>query len=155
MRLHTMITDEHAIRDAIRAAGARPIELSRHRSRLGDVGWEVKLAGCSPYRTQSDPDEYAASWDQWGVFLAALYDHDPDMVVGSGWKYAVYRDACAFHYATGHRFEDGRPEVIHHAHRFRPARPYEAVCSVTVGPDGRRARGGELCGAVTRWDHRI
>lgn len=50
-------------------------------SRKREHGYVVRLAGSSPYRMQRLPDK-SATWDEWGIFIAAIYERDPDAVVG-------------------------------------------------------------------------
>lgn len=50
-------------------------------------GYEVFLTGSSPYNAahqshQGYQYEKAATWDEWGVFIAFLYDIDPAAQIG-------------------------------------------------------------------------
>lgn len=49
---------------------------------------------------RAEVDGYAATYDEWGWFLAALYDLDPDMIVGSP-SSPTYRSKVHFHRVTG------------------------------------------------------
>lgn len=52
-------------------------EGSRKRSR----GYVVRLSGSSKYNMQRLPDK-AATWDEWGIFIAALFAADPNAICG-------------------------------------------------------------------------
>src|SRR4051812_3698227 len=50
-------------------------------------GWNVYLEGSSVHRSQHDAgDGYgygqAATWDEWGVWMAELYRRDPEVKIG-------------------------------------------------------------------------
>jgi hypothetical protein len=45
-------------------------------------GYEVFLTGSSPYAAAHDQTEKAATWDEWGVFIDALYTVDPAAQIG-------------------------------------------------------------------------
>ena len=79
--------------------------LSRHGSRSRRQAWEVKLTGDGSHSrrrpnggTYGAADDYAATWDSWGWFLAFLYSVDPRMTC---WAYA---DAENFHERTDGKF---------------------------------------------------
>ena len=118
MRIHvSRNVSADAIHDAIRAAGAHAEVLSEHGSRKRDHAFEVKLTGNSNRRpnggTYGARDAYAATWDQWGVFINAVFDADPDATM------TYYTDAADFHYRTGARFAEGWPADAHGDHTFR------------------------------------
>jgi hypothetical protein len=52
------------------------------RARDGRNGFEIFLSGSSPYRSQHDRSEHAATWSEWGLVIAALYFVDPDAEIG-------------------------------------------------------------------------
>lgn len=72
-------------------------------------------------------DEHAATWDEWGVVLAAVFATDPNAFAGSK-SYPVYHDADHFHWATANRFLRGRilPIDTHPRHLWE----YEGRCVV-------------------------
>lgn len=41
-------------------------------------GYEVFLSGSSRYNSAHDRYEKAATWDEWGIFIAALFEIDPE-----------------------------------------------------------------------------
>jgi len=149
MRLHTDTIELHQVHQAAHVARA-DITISVHGSRKRDHAFDVKLTGESRRRPNggSSNSEYAATWDQWGVFLAHLFAIDPRMTC---W---AYRDGRDFFTKTAARFgasavsnngEDlgfvalGWPEDAHGDHTFRYAgTPYEQRCT--------------KCSAVQRWE---
>jgi len=82
MRIHTNTVDGSDIYAAALHANARVFKLDDHGSRTHTVAFEVNLSGNSPRRTQNDRDRYAATYEQWGIFLARLYTIDPDIKAG-------------------------------------------------------------------------
>lgn len=101
------------------------LEDSPHGSRARERAYSVRLSGDSPFRTnpgtgpRSYPAPRAAAWDQWGIFLAALFAADPHMIAGGPGK-PTYADAEDFHAKTAQRFTwltygDSR---YHRLHKF-------------------------------------
>jgi len=82
MRIHTDKINSGTIYDTARGVGAHAYRVEPHGSRSHSSAYEVNLEGSSPRRTQNDRDRYAATYDQWGHFLAALYSVDPSMQAG-------------------------------------------------------------------------
>lgn len=106
MRIHSDILAPSDIHRATVAAGMRGVaaEVSTHGSRKRRTAYDVILTGTSTHRPNGwyrDRDEsaYAATWDEWGMFLSALFEQDPDMVT------PYYADANDFHIKTGDRFK--------------------------------------------------
>lgn len=139
MKIHTDVLTN---RDLIDASLIARVEFDKWRdrgSRIRDHAFEVTLFGESRRRPNNrgrfDADQYAATWDQWGVFLAVLFDRDPHMFT------PYYADADHFHRATGERFrvEGYWPADAHGDHRFTfTGTPYENACT--------------KCSAVRRWE---
>ncbi|AXQ62122.1 hypothetical protein SEA_SKYSAND_89 [Gordonia phage Skysand] len=105
-------------------------EITTHGSRIRTRALEVQLSGDASRRTNSGTrgagDEYAATWDQWGVFLSEAFRRDPDLLVGSK-AYPIYDGAEHFHWVTGGRYADmsypgvsrgWTSENYHRAHRW-------------------------------------
>ncbi len=65
--------------DAARAAGVSLAVCDRIATRR--PGWSVSLSGSSPYHSQMSGAK-AATWDEWGIFIAALFDRDPSATIG-------------------------------------------------------------------------
>lgn len=126
MRIHTDTITHLDIYDAARAAGsAVDFTAEEHASRTHARAYEVKLTGSSPRRPNTGrrgadwgTDEHAATWDEWGLFLAHLYDVDPDARAG-GAKIPVYRNASDFYVKTGDRFDPENPDRVTPATQHR------------------------------------
>ncbi len=127
MRLHTNLTSAD-IYEAARTAGVDLDKAEAHGSRKRDRAFEVKLTGNSRRRPNGGNygagDAYAATWDQWGIFLAVLFARDPALTC---W---AYDGAEAFGYATNWRFESLTLANSHGDHTFRYAgTPREYKCT--------------------------
>ncbi|QED11903.1 hypothetical protein SEA_MASHLEY_87 [Microbacterium phage Mashley] len=127
MRIHTHNITEQDIRDALRGqkalgriAGHVSFKtLSWHRSSIRNRAFEIQLkaevrdngrrAGNSGSYGAMRPeyDGYAATYDEWGWLLAALYLIDPYLVVGTG-KYSTYSNAEHFHRETAWTYDPER-----------------------------------------------
>lgn len=130
MRFHTdTLTRDDVIR-AARKAGATIETLSSHGSRSRDHAFEVKLTGNSNRRPNGGSygagDDYAATWDQWGVFIGQLFNLDPDMTT------IYYHDAGAFDAVTLGRFDilpdEPVPFSLSHDHSWAVASPGIQEC---------------------------
>lgn len=125
MKIHTK-ADEITVRKAAELARVTFDRFEINGSRTSDHGYDVTLFGASERRSNSGGsgagDEHAATWDQWGVFLAAVFDADPDA------RMTYYKDAGDFHYQTSHRFRDGWPEDAHGDHSWDFAAPGAQTC---------------------------
>lgn len=95
-------------------------ELSRTRIRAR--GWDVllyRIGSTAHFNTgqYGAGEEGAASWDDWGWFLAGLYRHDPVMRAG------YYNGEADFHRATRNGFrpeaEGGSPRLLSRAAKQR------------------------------------
>lgn len=105
MRIHSDIL---TARDIYRATSARGMtgvyaEVTSHGSRKRHHAFNLMLTGTSSRRPNSgnrgaDSDDYAATWDEWGMVLAELYAIDPNMDA------TYYASADDFHWKTGGRF---------------------------------------------------
>ena len=81
---------------------------SEHASRTHARAFEIQLSGDSSRGPNSGQfgagdDRKAATWDQWGTFLSALFEVDPAARVG-GAKSPIYIDRDHFHWSTGGRY---------------------------------------------------
>jgi hypothetical protein len=102
----------------IRAALARtpdPVYLERfepvENPRIRAHGWDILLGRTGSARsfnsgTRGAKGEGAASWDDWGRFLAELFELDPDAEIPS----AKYHGLASFHASTHWAYQTG-PEV--------------------------------------------
>ena len=134
MRIHTALT-ERQIRHAAELAGVQFERLDHKGSKSRDHAFDVILSGSSPRRRNSGrsvdrTNDYAATWDEWGIFLAELFRRDPAI------KCTYYRDAADFHWQTGSRFRSLTRDKQHRVHNW--------TYSMTL--DER----GCACGAVMR-----
>jgi hypothetical protein len=90
MKIHSDILTEQDIRAAVPQncylaghyvdgewASVHPMS-----SRTRERAFSVRLSGTSRYGMTNLPDK-AATWDEWGIFLAELFKIDPNAVLGS------------------------------------------------------------------------
>lgn len=109
MKLHTDLIKSLDLYNAAAQAG-RGVDVSftSKGSRSRDHAFDVTLTGTSSRRPNSGrsgaSDDYAATWDEWGMFFAHLYEIDPQM------KCWAYDDANDFHFKTAARFRCLTPE---------------------------------------------
>lgn len=85
--------------------GERPvyaIRFAHYGSRTHTRAVDIVLTGNARHRSQSDREHYAATYDEWGAFLAYLFDVDPDVKAGP------YADAEEFE-----RITDGAFRITH------------------------------------------
>lgn len=143
MRIHANTLTTSEIYKAARIARVEIEHLTEHGSRKRAHAFEVKLSGESrrrPNNNGAHGDVFAATWDQWGVFLACLFDADNEITIPT-----AYADRSDFQYRTDARFikigggwEDYWPADAHGDHTFRYAGiPYTQTCT--------------KCSAVQRW----
>lgn len=147
MRLHTDTLTRADLAAAVERAGLRPgnLTVTEHGSRSHTRAWNVYLTGTSSRRTNSSSGTeahagHAATWDEWGMFLADLYRRDPGMVAGSPGA-PVYTDARDFHTITHGRFRYLTPDEQHGGagHRWEVTVP---------GVQMECTRGRTACGAT-------
>lgn len=110
VRIHTDSLTRAELHAAARTAGVSIIKLEERGSRKRDHAFEVALSGTSSHRTQSDRDAYAATWDEWGMFMQALYVADDTALIGD------YEEWEMFGQVTGGRFIDLTPLLQHKRH---------------------------------------
>lgn len=128
MRIHTDKFRASAVADALAAellVGRIAPHVTfkvlvEHGSRLRDFAIEIQLeaevrdsgrrAGNSGSYGAMIPehDGYAATYDEWGWLLAALYEIDKDMVVGAGMANAIYDSRVTFDHKTGMTYNPGK-----------------------------------------------
>lgn len=134
MRIHTDSIRYSDLLEAAKAARVE-VEITTHGSRKRDHAFNVNLTGESkrrPNRSHAS-DEYAATWDQWGVFIGHLFLVDENAVFGS-----MYDGVDEFNFRTDHRFVHGWPKDAHGDHRFKySGLPYTHQCT--------------KCSATQRW----
>ncbi len=105
MRLHTCLTELELHIGLPRDVS---LEHTRHGSRKAPHAFEVSLIGYGARHTRrrnsgnygADDGGHAATWSDWGRWLASLYERDPSMVC------PYYADAADFHAKTYWLFAD-------------------------------------------------
>ena len=137
MRIHTDTLSPKDLFEAAEIARAT-LTYSLHGSRQAKYAFEVTLRGESRRRPNSGKrgaaDDYAATWDQWGVFLGVLFDRDNNMSSRN------YENMGTFDLRTNYRFMpegDNRsahspywPEDAHGDHTFRyNGTPRQSECT--------------------------
>ena len=113
MRIHTNENTMSNIFAAARMARVDLDVLESYKSKTHDAAFEVILSGESRRRQNTGKSSrernFAATWDQWGVFLSFLFRIDPDMRCGDT-KHPQYANAADFEEKTDNRFA-GRDAV--------------------------------------------
>jgi hypothetical protein len=110
MKIHTDALSSLDLYRATDAAGMHGVHidgLTRHGSWSRDHAYNVTLRGNSTRRPNPgaggrsyyDDNEYAATWDEWGMFIEALFQADPNAIIGQ------YRSHALFRAATRNRFD--------------------------------------------------
>lgn len=126
MRIHTSAT-EADLETAADLAGVNFVRVAEHGSRTRERAFEVILSGSSSQTIQGGGRK-AATWDEWGVFLAYLYGIDPDLCC---W---AYNSVHGFNTLTGGRFVNGWPNDAHgdHSWEWRAGGGYCRRCSARL-----------------------
>lgn len=119
MRYHTFTVKYEDITKVARDLGLRLEVLREHGSRTHDQAFEIVLSGSSSRRSQAGNGQYpAATWDEWGAFMGALYLMDPDARWGT--KSWGYDDSADFDRKTCGRFRSGQiPADTHPQHKWQ------------------------------------
>src|SRR5690606_12983870 len=110
-----------AIYNAARALEGVRAETTRYGSRKRAAAIELGVsAEQRPGRRLTNSGyygagyDYAATWDEWGVIFAAIFEADANATC------AAYEDGYDFHWQTDDRFIDGTmPEHRHDMHRWQ------------------------------------
>lgn len=131
MRIHSdyvTVSDIYALlRDGLTGVS---VEVSRHGSRKRAAALEVRLEGTSTRRNMSNTGQ-AATWDEWGVFMARVFNLDANAILG-------HEDRGNFVERTQERFEAlTMPEDAHGNHHWESA--------------GARVQACKHCSAVQVW----
>jgi hypothetical protein len=132
MRIHFTQTDPN---NPLDIAYAALIECQKAGTVAGHVGFktltvhrggqgfayalEIQLEGMTRDRgrrlsSYGAGDNYTATYDEWGFFLAALYRMDEGARCAPNFKrdYAVYYDASDFHEKTGRTYDPAYPDYV-------------------------------------------
>lgn len=117
MRIHSNALTSLDIYRATDGLDGVYVEVTPKGSRTHAGAFEVRLTGTSSRLTMDGRDQ-AATWDQWGAFIAGVYEVDPAAVFGSA-KSPNYRDSNHFHAVTRYRFDANElPSDAHQQHRW-------------------------------------
>lgn len=120
MRLHTDKVTPEDLTDAARAANVGLERSTRHGSRSRNHAFDVVLSGSGNSGGRYGQFYFkAATWDEWGIFLAHLYRVDPEMIAGP-YKHNHEDEYESFDFLTGDRYSDLRPADQHKRHKWRP-----------------------------------
>lgn len=150
MRIHTDKVTFGNIHDAARKAGAEVAVLSDHGSRKRDHAFEVRISGNGVQGGGFGTANFkTATWDEWGIFLAALFEIDPDMIAGP-YKGASDDEYEGFHFLTDSRYEDLTPAEQHKRHRWQWAGTH-LTYGFIPGMASRYSEAECSCGAVRRF----
>lgn len=134
MMIHTSLASRSVFYSAALAAGVTLHRLDESGSRTHARKFDVILSGSANHGGAFGGDYRAATWDKWGIFLAAIFAADPDA------RAAGYYECLEhFRWATGHRFDTLTPDQQHPRHRWIVGVPYQNTCA---------------CGAIRRWEPR-
>lgn len=152
MRLHSdHVTLDH-LYDAVRPLRHVAIgRVTEHGSRQRDHAFEVVLAGTGIYGGAYGSFEgNVATWDEWGMFLAALYRIDVAMIAGP-YPHDYPNVYESFSWATGGRYDHGvlLSREIHARHRWTFVGQY-ATYSFVPGTVAAYSEQACRCGAVRR-----
>lgn len=141
MRIHTNILTRQDFTNAAKHAGVTLIELSEHGSQSRARAFKFTLEGTSgrpPGFGQGDWE--TATWDEWGIVFAHLFDIDPEAHCGKN----GYQSAEHYHWVTGNRFRTLTPLLQHKRHNWLSG---VGGTSITGTFHVRTCK----CGAVQRW----
>lgn len=124
MKIHTNVLVEDDVINACHAAGMRGVyadELDTKGSRSRKRALIVKLVGnsnravnpgTSRYADRGADAERAATWDEWGMFINALYQKDPEAIVGD------YQSKAHFEAVTRGRYGSLTAPYAHGNHKW-------------------------------------
>ena len=127
MRIHSNTLTSEQVWKASHDLPGVYVHVSEHGSRSHERAFEVRMEGNGYARNTgkygADQYETGATWDEWGVFLARLFNLDANALSGSV-KYPTYANAADFHRQTFNRFASlSMPEDTHKRHNFKYAGP--------------------------------
>lgn len=128
MRIHTSLTMQE-VDDLARSIPQVSVAwIGKHGSRKRDHAVEIRLHGSSSHQTQSN-DGNAATWDEWGAFISAVFERDQTAIVGEYWSPEFFRWTTNARFGGWH-FDSmsladqryvatGIPEDTHPQHHFQ------------------------------------
>jgi hypothetical protein len=140
MRIYSDRLDPAALRLALAVTAGLGFERYEpiSRPRLRSRGWNILLHRAGSSRRFNTGrygagEEGAASYSDWGWYLSALYQRDPDMLVAG-----QYSGRDDFHRRTQGAFRLPRPEDGTDVQRHVPWRHEHEAGQEWTGPDMRR-----------------
>lgn len=138
MRIHTNLTESDILSAGVQA-GVTFERLNEHGSRSHRArAFDVILSGRGRRGNRYGHGDFqSATWDQWGVFLGALYRKDPLMIAGE-----AYQNAEHFMWSTNNRFDGS--DFVHCYHQRWTFDGYAATNGYGVSRCTK-------CGTVKRW----
>lgn len=149
MRIHTDTLTPADLAAAVKRAGLKPSNLAftEHGSRKRARAFNVTLTGTSSRRSNPGASgasfrPRAATWDEWGMFLAHLFAIDPDAHVPG-----IYESGDHFRWVTGARFDTLTPADQHGRTGHRWSRYYPNITGVYFVAECT----SEGCTATTRY----
>lgn len=110
MRIHTALTSEQITKFV--PAGVNIHKFTEHKSRTHTHAFEIQLSGNGRNSRWTNSGTHgagwvkAASWDEWGIYLGAIFRADKNARVGGTGKYTIYADAFDFMWRTGGRYDE-------------------------------------------------
>ncbi len=153
MRIHTDTLTEHDIIGCL-PTGVAIVKFTEHGSRIRSHAFEIILSGTSPHRVNSvhHQDDYAATWDEWGIFRRSVYRLDSSLTIPR-----VYESAEHFAWVTGNRFSGNEGPLArgltvdtqHRRHKWQ-YQGTDATGSYSVLECTGRDLTGKDCTAITR-----
>jgi hypothetical protein len=140
MRLHTDDLHPLLLRKAATLAGVTFTKFEQRGSRSRERAFDVILSGSSSRNQNMGGQDKAATWDEWGIFLATLYTVDPAMTAGQNYECADH-----FHWVTGDRYRTLTLAEQHANHKWEFSGE-TATGAYMVHECGK-------CGAIRRFLH--
>lgn len=134
MKIHSNTLTDADLYTAARQAAVGFTRKDAKGSRSRARAWDIILTGHSNTR-QNFGDDYAATWDEWGIFLGHLFAVDPEMTA------TYYSSADEFHWMTGDRFRT----LAHADQHLRHTWKYQGASAT-----GTYAVSECKCGAIQR-----
>lgn len=115
MKVHSDTLTADSIRAAIDVIpGVSIIGLTTHGSRSRKAAFNIQLTGSGVRGGMHGNLDYpTATWDEWGIVIAALYELDPQAHWGK-----VYESEEHFHWVTCSRFSYLTTEAQHKRHKW-------------------------------------
>jgi hypothetical protein len=138
MKIHSNILQRRDFHKAAFEAGVTVIELEVQGSRSRSHAFHFSLTGSSPFNRGFGAEGKAATWDEWGIFLAELFVIDPNAHCGKN----SYQSEDHFNWVTGNRFKSLVPNDQHTRHRWGLGQP---------SASGTYSVAQCECGAIHRW----